>query len=75
MLEGNRASFPDDILDHVLDDEWCRHRTPDFDRITVPLLSAGNWGGPGLHLRRNIEGFRAAASPDKWLSVHIGTHF
>jgi putative CocE/NonD family hydrolase len=54
MLEGNRASFPDDILDHVLDDEWYRHRTPNFDRITVPLLSAGNWGGPGLHLRGNI---------------------
>ena len=75
LLAGNRASFSDDILDHVLDDDWYRDRTPDFDRITVPLLSAGNWGGPGLHLRGNIEGFLAAASPDKWLSLHIGTHF
>jgi len=57
MLEGNRASFPDDILDHVLDDEWYRHRTPGFDRITVPLLSAGNRGGPGLHLRAISKGF------------------
>ena len=74
-LEANRSVFPDDILEHVLDDDWYRERTPDFDRITVPLLSAGNWGGPGLHLRGNIEGFLAAASTDKWLSVHIGTHF
>lgn len=75
MLSGNRAAFPDDILDHVLDDEWYHDRTPDFDRITVPLLSAANWGGPGLHLRGNIEGFLAAASTRKWLSFHVGTHF
>lgn len=75
LLAGNRAAFPDDILDHVLDDEWYRDRTPDFDRITVPLLSAANWGGPGLHLRGNIEGFLAAASTRKWLSFHVGTHF
>jgi uncharacterized protein len=62
-------------LDHVLDDEWYRGRTPDFDCITVPLLSAANWGGPGLHLRGNIEGFLAAASARKWLSFHVGTHF
>jgi uncharacterized protein len=75
MLEGNRASFPEDILDHVLDDQWYRERTPDFDRINVPLLSAANWGGPGLHLRGNIEGYLASASSEKWLSFHIGTHF
>jgi predicted acyl esterase len=75
MLEGNRAAFPDEILKHVLDDQWYRERAPDFSRITVPILSAANWGGPGLHLRGNIEGFLAAASADKWLSAHIGTHF
>lgn len=74
-LEANRSNFPDDILDHVLEDDWYRERTPDFSQITVPLLSAGNWGGPGLHLRGNIEGYLAAASHDKWLSIHIGTHF
>ena len=75
MLAGNRSSFPDDFGTHVLDDAWYGERTPDLGRITVPLLSAGNWGGPGLHLRGNIEGWLAAASPDKWLSIHIGTHF
>lgn len=74
-LARNRASHPDEILDHVLDDDWYRARTPDFSRITVPLLSAANWGGAGLHLRGNIEGFLAAASDHKVLSFHDGTHF
>lgn len=74
-LAANRSAFPDEILNHVLDDDWYRARTPDFSKITVPFLSAGNWGGPGLHLRGNIEGYLAAASTEKWLSVHIGTHF
>jgi uncharacterized protein len=74
-LARNRASHPDDILDHVLDDDWYRARTPDFSRIQVPLLSAANWGGAGLHLRGNIEGFLAAASDSKFLSFHDGTHF
>ena len=47
----------------------------DFERIEVPLLSAGNWGGLGLHLRGNIEGYLRAGSKRKWLSIHIGTHF
>jgi hypothetical protein len=47
MLEGNRPAFPDEILKHVLDDQWYRERTPDFSRVTVPILSAANWGGPG----------------------------
>ena len=42
MLEGNRAAFPDEILKHVFDDQWYRERTPDFSRVTVPILSAAN---------------------------------
>jgi len=41
----------------------------------VPLLSAGNWGGAGLHLRGNVEGFMRAGSSEKWLGMHVGTHF
>ena len=41
----------------------------------MPLLSAGNWGGHGLHLRGNVEGFVRAASRQKWLEVHGGTHW
>ena len=36
---------------------YHRERSPDWAKITVPLLSAANWGGQGLHLRGNVEGF------------------
>jgi uncharacterized protein len=41
----------------------------------TPFLSAGNWGGLGLHLRGNVEGFEKAASRQKWLEMHTDTHF
>ncbi len=74
-LEGNRATHHEDLGSHPLDDAWYRQRSADLARIEVPLLSAGNWGGIGLHLRGNIEGYQRASSRNKWLSVHIGTHF
>jgi len=40
----------------------------------VPLLSAGNWGGAGLHQRGNVEAFIRAASEHKRLRMHTGTH-
>jgi predicted acyl esterase len=75
LLEGNRANHPNDLLNHPLDDSWYRQRTPDLGRVEVPLYSAGNWGGAGLHLRGNIEGFMRAGSRQKWLELHVGTHF
>ncbi|MEJ2864428.1 CocE/NonD family hydrolase [Actinomycetospora flava] len=59
---------------HPLLDDYHRARTTDLDRVTVPVLSAANWGALHLHLRGNIEGWRRAASDDKWLVVHTGTH-
>ena len=41
----------------------------------MPLLSAGNWGGHGLHLRGNVEGYVRAASPQKWLEMHGLEHW
>ncbi len=75
LLRANRTDHADDLLRHPLDDAWYRQRSPDLGRIAVPLFSAGNWGGPGLHLRGNIEGFMRAGSRQKWLDMHIGTHF
>lgn len=75
LLPLNRADHPNDRLTHRLDDEWNRERSGKPARVTVPLLSAGNWGGPGMHLRGNVEGYLAAASTQKWLSLHIGTHY
>jgi predicted acyl esterase len=75
MLAGNREDHPANHLRHKLDDEWHKSRTPDMSKVTVPVLSAGNWGGPGVHLRGNVAGFVEAASKHKWLSMHIGTHY
>jgi predicted acyl esterase len=75
ILKGNRSEQPEMQAQHPLDDAWHQERTPDLDRIEVPLLSAGNWGGPGLHLRGNTVGFEQAGSPAKWLSIHDGTHY
>ncbi len=75
MLAGNRSDYPGDLARHALDDEWHRDRTPDLSRVEVPVLSAGNWGGPGVHLRGNIEGWMRSASESKWLSMHTGTHY
>jgi predicted acyl esterase len=43
--------------------------------VRVPVLSAGNWGGQGLHLRGNVEGYVRAASEHKWLEMHGGEHW
>ena len=75
MLQGNRTDFPTEMLRHPWLDAWHRERSADLSRIEVPILSAGNWGGPGVHLRGNIEGWRGAASKNKWLFMHVGTHY
>jgi uncharacterized protein len=75
QLAANRCSFGDDILAHPLDDEYHRERSAQWERITVPFLSAGNWGGQGLHLRGNTEAFMRAASRDKWLEMHGLEHW
>lgn len=74
-LQANRVPFGERIRDHPFIDEFHRERTADWSRIDVPLLSAGNWGGQGLHLRGNIEGYLAASSSAKWLEVHGYEHW
>lgn len=74
-LAANLSTFGQDIVDHPLDDEYHRARSGDFERITVPLFSAGNWGGQGLHLRGNVEGYVRSASPQKWLEMHGIEHW
>jgi predicted acyl esterase len=75
ILAGSRADHPNDRLMHPLDDAWNRARAANLPAIEVPVLSAANWGGPGMHLRGNVEGFLRAGSRDKWLFAHIGTHY
>ena len=75
ILQKNRCDFGDDILAHPLDDDYHKARSPQWDKIMVPLLTAANWGGQGLHPRGNFEGFVRAASKDKWLEAHGIEHW
>lgn len=74
-LAANRSDFPGDIAAHPFDDDYHRARSGDLAAITVPLLSAANWGGHGLHARGNFEGFTQASSAAKWLEVHGEEHW
>jgi uncharacterized protein len=74
-LARNRCDLGRDILAHPLDDAYHRARSPIWSKIKVPLLSAANWGGQGLHPRGNFEGFVRAASPEKWLEAHGIEHW
>jgi predicted acyl esterase len=74
-LAANRADFGGEIRAHPLDDKYHRDRSARFERIVTPLLSAGNWGGHGLHLRGNTEGFTRSASEQRWLEMHGIEHW
>jgi uncharacterized protein len=74
-LGANRIDMWRELFDHPLDDQYHRDRSADVTKIEVPLLSAGNWGGQGLHPRGNFEGFVNAGSKQKWLEVHGIEHW
>ena len=61
-------------LHNSLDSGAFRGAQAQWDKITVPMLSVGNWTGMGLHLRGNTEAFMRAAGPHKKLRIHAGTH-
>ncbi len=74
-LAANRVDFGAAVRAHPLDDEYHRERSPDWSKVTVPLLTAANWGGQGLHPRGNFEGFVRAASTEKFLEAHGIEHW
>ena len=74
-LARNRCDFGDDILAHPLDDSYHRDRSPVWEKVVTPFLSAANWGGQGLHPRGNFEGFVRAAATEKWLEAHGIEHW
>src|SRR5262245_20191114 len=74
-LAKNREDMWADLLSRPLDGPYYRERSGDLSKVKVPLLSCANWGGQGLHPRGNFEGFMRAASEQKWLEVHGGSHW
>lgn len=71
----NRVDVAQWVQEHVLDDGAYRERSAHWEQVEVPFLSAANWGGQGLHPRGNYEAFTRAASKQKWLEVHGGSHW
>jgi predicted acyl esterase len=74
-LVKNREDLWASVLSRPLDGPYYRERSGDLSKVAVPLLSAANWGGQGLHPRGNFEGYTRAASTQKWLEVHGGSHW
>jgi uncharacterized protein len=75
-LKSNRGDFAADCYANPLaTDEYWTSRMPDWSKVNVPLFSACNWGGQGLHPRGNFEGFVRSASKQKWLEVHGIEHW
>ncbi|MDE1571152.1 CocE/NonD family hydrolase [Aquabacter sp. P-9] len=74
-LAANRRDISSQLSEHRLDDDFYKARTPVLEDIQIPLLSAANWGGHGLHTRGNFEGYLRAGSRQKWLEVHGGAHW
>jgi uncharacterized protein len=74
-LARNRHDSRGDAIEHELDDEYYSSRSAALSQIEAPLLSAGNWGGHGLHLRGNVEGYLGAGSRDKRLEIHGEAHW
>ena len=72
---ANRVEVHQEVLARELDGPFYRERSANLSKIDVPVLSCGNWGGQGLHLRGNIEGFLAASSKQKWLEIHGREHW
>jgi hypothetical protein len=74
-LATNCADTPGEAKRHRFHDDYYAARIAELDKIEVPLLSAANWGGMGLHTRGNFEGWLRAGSKQKWLESHGDTHF
>jgi uncharacterized protein len=74
-LRANRVNLGDEAREHEFDDDYYAARSVDLSRISIPILSAANWGGQSLHSRGNFQGFMHAGSDDKWLEVHGGEHW
>ncbi len=75
-LRANRRDIPGKLLaEELVTDSYYRERTPDLSAIEVPVLSCGNWGGHGVHLRGNVQGWLGAGSRQKWMELHGREHW
>ena len=55
-----------------LRDEWWAGRTPELERIEVPILVCGSFSDQELHSRGSFRAFERVGSPHRWLYTHRG---
>jgi len=72
--DGWQVNTPHHWLRNNLDSGALAGAQAQWDRITVPMLTVGNWTGFALHLRGNTEAWMRAASRHKKLRIHTGSH-
>src|SRR5207247_9396779 len=76
---NNPDTFQDNVLwrfmRNSLDSGVFKSQQAQWDKIYLPMWAVGNWSGMGLHLRGATEGYMRAASKDKKLRIHCGTHY
>jgi predicted acyl esterase len=70
-----RVDMREEQLAHPLNTDYYQSHTGVLENIEVPVLSCGNWGGHGLHLRGNVEGYLHSGSDQKWLELHGLEHW
>ena len=77
--KNNPDAFQDNVLwrfmRNSLDSGVFKSQQAQWDKIDLPMWAVGNWSGMGLHLRGATEGYMRAASKDKKLRIHCGTHY
>lgn len=74
-LAANHVDWFKRQQEQELDGPFYRERSPDWSKVVVPFVSAGSWGGQGLHQRGNTEAYVHAASAHKYLEMHGLEHW
>ena len=74
LPDGWKVNTLDFWLSNNLDTGAFHGAQAQWDKITVPMYSVGNWTGFGLHLRGNTEAFMRSPSKHKKMRIHTGSH-
>jgi len=75
-LRASRIDIDTQLLEaELITSPFMEARGTDLAAVEVPVLSCANWGGHGLHLRGNVQGWVHAGSRQKWLEFHGLEHW
>jgi len=67
----HNGGLPMDLLrQHPFYDEFWREKTPDLERIELPMLVCASFSDHGLHTVGSFRAFTRARSKHKWVYTH-----